>query len=129
MRAWLLNLFRRPPAPPLVTKPAALPGTGSPAPEVPPEWTAEDRGALLHFLRGASGTKLLQTMRCQEEILKGQACDDTEKRVDHARGQAVGYRKGIASLIVLSAPPPPKEETATSPDRGSDELRDQLSHN
>jgi hypothetical protein len=60
--------------------------------------------------------------------LKASACSDSEKRVDHARGQAVGYRKGIASLIVLSAPPPPKEETADTPDRGADELREQLSH-
>lgn len=154
MRTWLLNLFRRRPAPPTAAETAcmemkamldrmaarlrhyeefsahaaALMEHTAPAPEEAPEWTAEDRGALLNYLRSPSGRVLLVTLRVQEEILKAAACSDTEKRVDHARGQAVGYRKGIASLIVLSAPPPPKEETADTPDRGADELRDQLSH-
>lgn len=149
MKRWLLNLFRRTPAarpvPPVVKAMLVsqeyltraermlkhvqeLIGPTLPAPEDAPEWAAEDTGALLQFLRGQTGAKLLLTMRRQEELLKAAACDDTEKRVDHARGQAVGYRKGIATLIVLSAPPPPKEETAASQDSGDSQLRDQLSH-
>jgi hypothetical protein len=99
-----------------------------PAPEEAPEFTAEDRGALLGFLRSAAGRKVLLTMRCQEELLKKAACDDTEKRVDHARGQAVGYRKGIGTLIVLSAPLPSKEDTASDQPRDADALREELSH-
>lgn len=128
MRTWLLNLFRRRPAPPPVPAAAHPVAVPAPAPEEAPEWTAEDRGALLAYLRSPHGAILLLTMRYQEEILKRQACDEGEKRVDHARGQAVGYRKGIATLIVLSAPQPSKEEPADTPDRGADALRDQLSH-
>lgn len=128
MRTWLLNLCRRCPAPPPVPgipHPVAVP---VPAPEDAPEFSAEDRCALLAYLRSPAGASLLLTMRYQEEILKQQACDDTEKRVDHARGQAVGYRKAIATLIVLSAPQPSKEELAEKPAGGADDLRDQLSH-
>lgn len=127
MKRWLLNLLGLTPAPqPMPAAPEIL--LPSPVEEDAPEWTAEDAATLLAYLRADNGRLLLRVMRHQEELLKRQACDDTEKRVDHARGQAVGYRKAIASLIVLSAPPPPKEETADTPDSGADELRDQLSH-
>jgi len=126
LKAWLLNLLRGTPAPLLPARP--LVELDAPALEEAPEWLPEDRGTLLQFLRSDSGRRLLSTLRVHEEILKAQACDETEKRVDHARGKAVGYRSALASLIVLSAPPPPSVETAAKSDSGADDLRKQLSH-
>lgn len=126
MKRWLLNLLRLTPAPLPPARP--LVELDTPALEESLEWLPEDRGALLQYLRSDTGRKLLSTLRVQEELLKTQACDETEKRVDHARGKAVGYRSALASLIVLSAPPPSPVETAEKSDSGADDLRDQLSH-
>jgi hypothetical protein len=102
----------------------------APAPEDEVPWTDEDRGALLGFLRSEAGTKLLQILRSREELLKSAACSDHERRVDHARGKAVGYRQAAATLIILSAPPSPPhqgEESAADSDRGAEALRQQHS--
>jgi|GEM_PF-2209599 len=107
-----------------------------------PEWDADDRGALLAFLRTHTGRTLLLWLRHSEEVLKATACDAAQTRVDHARGRAVGYREAIASLILLSAPEgaatgrggnddAPEnqvEDFAEPPVRGAAELRNQLSH-
>jgi len=103
-----------------------------------PEWDADDRGALLAFLRTGTGRTLLLWLRHSEEVLKSTACDAAQTRVDHARGRAVGYREAIASLILLSAPKDGADaqsgdETSAddfveTPVRGAAALRNQLSH-
>lgn len=100
----------------------------SPAPMDEPEWTADDRARVLQFLQSESGSKLLLVLRSKEELLKAAACDESQRRVDHARGVAVGYRQALASLIVLSAPPPPdsEEKSADDGDPGASELRNQM---
>lgn len=136
---WLLNLFY----------PATAPQPAAPKPAVPrsaiedlltlmaapvdvtadrPEWPVEYQAELVAFLRRDSGKRMLELLRFNEETLKTNACDEQQKRVDHARGQAIGYRAAMASLIVLSAPPTPsKSEETAEPQPGSAEaMRDQL---
>lgn len=100
-----------------------------PAPEDEVEWSADDRARALTFLKSETGRKLLQLLRSREEILKTAACSEHEKRVDHARGKAVGYRQAVATLIVLTAPPTPKEEEnpADDSDDGAEALRNRHS--
>lgn len=127
MNRWLLNRVIRALWPWLVRHALRL---AAPAPIDRPEWTSDHQQALLNFLRSDTGKQMLLMLRYSEEGLKSIACDEAQKRIDHARGRAVGYRECTASLIVLSAPQPLKEEnTADTSDSGADELRDQLSHN
>lgn len=101
----------------------------TPAPETAPEWNADHRAALLYFLKSPTGHAVLQTLRHNEELLKATACDSEQRRVDHARGRAVGYREAAATLIILSAPlppPPSGEESAQDATRGPDDLRERL---
>jgi len=97
------------------------------------EWSAEDRAELLRFLRSGTGRALLMRLRYNEALLLANACDVSQRNVEHARGRAVGYRECAASLILLSAADQAAateqvEDFAGPALRGASELRNQLSH-
>ena len=106
--------------------PPAMPDLPAPAPEDPPEWTADDRGRLLQFLQGETGRKALLTLRWQEEHTKADACASHQKRRDWAAGYAVGYRAALGSLIVLTAAAPTPQQNEEPPEGSAAELRNRL---